>query len=118
MSGNLLEVAAPKITLKSARTGKPLSSELFDPASFDLAYGIDNPLLIELHPADDRDLPMRKMDHQSLLVVQTVMSFLQGGFVMMDDNIHPITYMTLTPTGHGEEVIYLGYKCPNTWMDD
>jgi Glucodextranase, domain B/Copper amine oxidase N-terminal domain len=116
MPSHLLKIAPPKLILKSARTGKPLSSELFNPAFFDLAYGRDNHLMIELHPADDRDLIMSTgssiiasgANHHELS---------QGGFIPWTDNENPITYLTLTPTGQGEEVIYIGYKCPNELMD-
>ncbi len=115
MPSHSLALRAPKLELKSARTGKPLQSELFDPANFDLAYGVDNHLLVELHPADDRDL---KMTPGSSIITSgaNANQLSQGGFISWSDNDNPVTFLTLTPTGHGEEVIYAGYKCTNTLL--
>ncbi|HOO96248.1 MAG TPA: hypothetical protein PKV16_00595 [Caldisericia bacterium] len=116
MPSSMLQIAPPKIVLKSARTGRPLSAELFDPSSFDLAYGCNNYVLAELHPADDRDLVMPSgatliasgSNHHELS---------QGGFINWMDSEVPITHITITPDGHGKEVIYLGYKNKNTLLD-
>lgn len=116
MPANLLKIDAPKLLIKSAESMLPISSSLFSQANFDLSYNQDNHLLVEIHPADDRDLPMPSNGY--LMATGAVSGTLsQGGFYKHKDSVHPTTTLYMTPTGQGESVVLLGYKAKNMMLD-
>ncbi len=61
-----VEVKYPTMVAKWAETGVEVGKEMFDKDNYDLAYGIENHLLIEVNPADSRDMPMLAGSNLSL----------------------------------------------------
>lgn len=116
MPANMLRIDPPKLLIKSAESMLPISSNLFSQANFDLSYNLDNHLLVEIHPADDRDLPMPSA---GLVMATGAVSgtLSQGSFYKFKDSIHPTTTLYMTPTGQGEGVVLLGYKAKNTMLN-
>lgn len=109
-------VGAPKYNFKSAESGMPLGTEMFNPSSYDLAYGVDNSLLVEIKPADDRDLPM----HPGGQIVATGSNHslkAMGSFVKFNDSPTPITYITINPDGEGKGIIQYGFENDNKLLD-
>lgn len=58
MPDNYLEGKYPRIIAKWAENGQEISKQYLDKDNYDLAYGIENHLLLEVLPADSRDLPV------------------------------------------------------------
>ncbi len=116
MSATTAAIRAPKLVMKSAESGLPLGSSLYDPGNYDLAYSYNNRLLIEAHPADDRDLGVPNGG----FVVATGSNDSQlsaGSFFSNDKSNPPTTYLMLRPTGQGKGVIEIGYRTKNTSID-
>jgi len=112
----MLSLETPKMAFKSAESKMPLSIGLLDQNNFDLAYATDNHILVEIMPADDRDLQITGGGY--IMATGANESFLsQGGFYAFEPGSVPYTYLTLNPTGQGKSVIQLGYTCKNTLLD-
>ena len=110
------QVGAPKFNFKSAETGMPLGTELFNVSNYDLVFDKDNALLVELKPADDRDLDMNSGG--TIISSGSNHTFkAQGSFVKLPDNKYPITYITIRPDGEGENVIQYGFENKNKLLD-
>ncbi|NTU61665.1 MAG: hypothetical protein HGA95_05025, partial [Caldiserica bacterium] len=58
LPSNYLEAKYPRIIAKWAENGQEISKQYLDKDNYDLAYGIENHLLLEVLPADSRDLPV------------------------------------------------------------
>lgn len=58
MPNKLMEAKYPKITVRWAESNQEVSKQYLDKDNYDLAYGIENHLVLEVFPADSRDLPV------------------------------------------------------------
>ena len=115
MPATTLSIKSPKLVMRSARTGFPLDSSLFAPKNYDLMYACENHILIELHPADDRDLVM---DSNSYVMATGNEHELlcQGSFAQMSSYKMPVTYLDINPQGQGIGTIQIGYKSKNKFI--
>lgn len=115
-SETFAKVGPPKFSFKSADSEMPLGTELFNISNYDLVFNYENSLLVEALPADDRDLPMKPGG--SIFVTGSEHSFKgMGSFAKLPDKNTPITYMTITPDGEGQNLTLFGYKNKNTLLD-
>jgi hypothetical protein len=104
-----VQIAAPRLTVLSARTRKEIGKDLLNAANYDLVYAIENNMTIEVRPADSRDLPMHEdgrvflfgNQHQTAIYGDTLQS--QADPKVME------TTLLFTPTGIGEGIATLGY---------
>lgn len=58
MPDKYVESKYPRIIAKWAENGQEISKQYLSKDNYDLAYGIENHLLLEVLPADSRDLPV------------------------------------------------------------
>ncbi|MCK5848370.1 MAG: hypothetical protein KAH01_04160, partial [Caldisericia bacterium] len=104
-----VQIAAPRLTVLYAETRKEIGKDLLNAASYDLVYAIENNMIIEVRPADSRDLPMHEdgrvflfgNQHQTAIYGDTLQS-------QTDPKVMETTLL-FTPTGIGEGIASLGY---------
>lgn len=113
MPSNYVEAKYPRIIAKWAENGQEISKQYLDKDNYDLAYGIENHLLLELFPADSRDLPVT--DGNSLNIgsgsnehpwgANQHETYIYG--VILPSLINPrarVCNLFYTPTGTGKDI--------------
>lgn len=110
-----VQIAAPQLKVLNATTRVELGKDLVNAANYDLVYATENHLIVEVRPADVRDLPLREdgrvfmigNQHQTAIYGHTKQS--ANDPKVMETTLH------FTPTGLGESVAYLGYFNKNKY---
>jgi hypothetical protein len=127
MPDKYVEAQYPKIIAKWAENGQEISKQYLDKDNYDLAYGIENHMLLEVYPADSRDLPV--MERTSLTIGYGSYEHVWGSNrheyivfgTVMASPINPRARQAqvyYTPTGTGKDLaaldIYFPYRT-GTW---
>ena len=110
-----VQIAPPNLKVLDAKTRIELGKDLVNAANYDLVYATENHLIVEVRPADLRDLPMKEdgrvfmigNQHQTAIYGHTKQSATDPK--VMETTLH------FTPTGLGENVAYLGYFNKNAY---
>jgi hypothetical protein len=109
-----VQIAAPNLRALEAKTRVELSKDLLNANNYDLVYATENHMVVEVRPADPRDLPMKEdgrvflfgNQHQTAIYGHTKASATDPK--VMETTLH------FTPTGLNEGIAYLGYFRPNS----
>ena len=106
-------IAPPQLKVLDAETRIELDKDLLNKNNYDLVYSIENHMIVQVTPADPRDLPMREdgrvflfgNQHQTAIYGNIKAS--QKDPKIMETTIH------FTPTGLGEAIASIGFYNPN-----
>jgi len=104
-----VEIKAPQLRVLNAQTRADLNKDLVNAANYDLVYATENHMIVQVRPADTRDVPMKEdgrvfligNQHQTAIYGHTKQSPTDPK--VMETTLH------FTPTGLGENVASLGY---------
>ncbi len=110
-----VQIAAPALRVLNAEKKVELGKDLINASNYDLTYATENHLIVEVRPADSRDIPMKEdgrvfligNQHQTAIYGHTKQSATDPK--VMETTLH------FTPTGLGENIAYLGYFNPNAY---
>ena len=115
MPDRYVEAKYPKMVMKWAENGQEVGKQYLDPDNYDLAYGIENHLLIEVSPADPRDLPVLQGTSVNIGTANYLYPFYNGvnsheAYVWASVLASPVNprerqaQIYFTPTGTGKNV--------------
>jgi len=106
-------VGAPKIKVLYAENRMPLGKNLVDADKYDLTYSIENHLIVQVTPADPRDLPISE-DGRIFMFGNQHQTAIYGNLkpspqdpTIMETTLH------FTPTGLGAGIAALGFYNKN-----
>jgi hypothetical protein len=104
-----VQIGAPSIKLLDAKTGLELSKNLLNSNNYDLVYGIENHMIAEVRPADDRDVPMKENGRVFLIGNQHQTAIFGHTKASVTDPRVMETTLHFTPTGLNEAIASIGY---------
>lgn len=110
-----VQIAPPILRVLNAKDRVELGKDLVNANNYDLVYATENHMIVEVRPADSKDLPMKEdgrvfligNQHQTAIYGHTKQS--ANDPKVMETTLH------FTPTGLGEDIAYLGYFNPNAY---
>ncbi|HPJ11897.1 MAG TPA: hypothetical protein PLV00_00655 [Caldisericia bacterium] len=108
-----VHIAPPRLTVLSALTRVELGQDLLNAANYDLTYAIENNMIVQVRPADSRDLPMHEDGRVFLFGNQHQTAIYGDTTASPTDPSVMETTLFFTPTGVGEQIASLGYFNPN-----
>jgi hypothetical protein len=103
-----VQIAAPDLKVFHASNRQELSKELLNANNYDLVYGLENHLIVEVRPADSRDVAMKE-DGRVFLIGNQHQTAIYGHTKQSSDPKVMETTLHFTPTGLNEAIASLGY---------
>jgi hypothetical protein len=103
-----ISIKSPGFRLLNAKDRQPLGKDLLDPRFYDLQYGIENHIIVQIFPADSRDLPIKEGGKVEMFGAKDemhVQAYLRKG----SDGATPEATVKITPTGTGSFFGYINY---------
>ena len=104
-----VEILPPQLLVLEGKTRAELSKNFLNSANYDLTYAIETHMIVQVRPADLRDMPMKE-DGRVFMIGNQHQTAIYG------NTKHPLsilkvmeTTLHFTPTGLGENVAYMGY---------
>jgi len=97
------------LSVLSAETRIELGQDLLNAANYDLTYAIENNMIVQVRPADPRDLPMHEDGRVFLFGNQHQTAIYGDTSPSATDPAVMETTLFFTPTGIGEQIASLGY---------
>jgi hypothetical protein len=108
-----LTVDAPKIKVLFAESRLPLGMSLVNTDNYDLTYSIENHLIVQVTPADDRDLPISE-DGRIFMFGNQHQTAIYGNLKPSPQNPKIMeTTLHFTPMGLGAGIAALGFYNKN-----
>ncbi len=104
-----VHIAPPRLSVLSAETRIELGQDLLNAANYDLTYAIENNMIVQVRPADPRDLPMHEDGRVFLFGNQHQTAIYGDTSPSATDPAVMETTLFFTPTGIGEQIASLGY---------
>lgn len=108
MPSHVAKVRPPRVEVLNAETLQPLGRDFMNEHAYDLVYGKDNHVTINVYPADERDLPVK--DKMQLILAGNSAEYRVTGR-LNQEGVNPgdasSTTMYITPTGTGLTAISL-----------
>ncbi|MBC7194146.1 MAG: hypothetical protein H5U37_00570, partial [Caldisericia bacterium] len=95
-----------KFNILNGETHQELGKEIFNTNNYDLTYGVENHIVVQALPADDRDIAVRERYVQVQLKGVNVEPWAAGTLMHNDDGVAETT-LSFRPLGVGERVAYL-----------
>ncbi len=114
---HFISIRSPQFSLLHGKNRQPLGRDLLDPRFYDLQYGVENHLIVQIFPADSRDLPMKaggKVDMYGAKDEMHVQAILKKGV----DGQTPEASLKITPTGTGAFFGYINYYFEKMGFDE
>jgi hypothetical protein len=108
-----VHIAPPRLSVLSALTRVELGQDLLNATNYDLIYAIENNMIVQVRPADPRDLPMHEDGRVFLFGNQHQTAIYGDTSSSPTDPSVMETTLFFTPTGVGEQIASLGYFNPN-----
>ncbi len=114
MPNHYITIKYPTVVARWAETGEEIGKSMLNPEYYDFAYGVENHVILEISPADTRDLPIKKNGRVSLGAGDIYHPW--GGnraeaFVWattIESPVNPrtrIAQLYVTPTGNGTDTM-------------
>ena len=106
---NEVKIGTPQMRVLDAKTRIELSKDLLNTNNYDLIYGRENHLIVQVRPADERDMPLRE-DGRVYLVGNQHQTAIFGHVKPSEEDPRVMeTTLHFTPTGMNEAIASLGY---------
>jgi hypothetical protein len=110
---NELKVMPPQFKVLDAETRMPLGKDLLGKNNYDLVYSIENHIVVQVTPADPRDLPMHE-DGRVFMFGNQHQTAVYGNIKPSKEDPKIMeTIIHFTPTGFGEAIASLGFYNAN-----
>lgn len=101
----IVDVDFMKFKILNGETHQELGKEIFNEKYYDLTYGLENHIVVQALPADDRDLAVR--EGVQVQLVGNVETWAYGTLMHNADGVAETT-LNFLPRGVGSRVAYLG----------
>jgi hypothetical protein len=113
---NELVIAPPQFKVLHAQSRIELGKELLNKENYDLTYSVENHLIVQVLPADSRDLAIHENSRVFMLGNQHQTAIYgQLKKTQIDDPKIMETTLHFTPTGLNEAIAHLGFYNPNKY---
>lgn len=107
---NELVIAPPQFKVLHAQSRIELGKELLNKENYDLTYSVENHIIVQVLPADSRDLAIRENSRVFMLGNQHQTAIYgQLKKTQIDDPKIMETIIHFTPTGLNEAIAHLGF---------
>jgi hypothetical protein len=108
-----IQIAPPQFKILHGETRVELGKNLINPDNYDLTYAIENHFIVQVTPADSRDLPIHQTSRVFVFGNQHQTVAYGDVYPSPTDPKIMETTITFTPTGLNEAIAYLGFYNKN-----
>jgi len=108
-SNKEVEILPPRLVVLEGKTRAELSKNFLNSANYDLTYAMESHMIVQVRPADSRDMPMKEGGRVFMIGNQHQTAIYGNTQPSSVDNKVMETTLHFTPTGLGENVAYMGY---------
>jgi hypothetical protein len=110
-----VQIGSPTLRVLRAETSEELGKDLVNPSNYDIVYAIENHLIVEVRPADNRDREMHEDGRVYMIGNQHQTAIYGHTKKSATDPKVMVTTLHFTPTGLGEDIAGLGYFNKNKY---
>ncbi|MDD4615377.1 MAG: stalk domain-containing protein, partial [Caldisericia bacterium] len=108
-----VQIAAPQFKVLDGETRIELGKNLLNTTYYDLTYAVENHFIVQVTPADSRDLPIHENSRVFMFGNQHQTVVYGDVYPSPDDPKVMETTITFTPTGLNEAIAHLGFYNKN-----